>query len=72
MLKAFSIGPKMIDYLERSGISTLSELAGRDPQSVLLQIHVETGVKLNKMGLGALENLIDLANSSKPQNDQSL
>lgn len=69
MLLAHSIGPKMISYLERSGITELRELCGRDAQTLLLQIHVETGVKLNKMGLDALKNLIALANlkNSKEQ-----
>jgi hypothetical protein len=65
MLKAFSIGPKMIDYLEHAGIRTLEELVDRDAGSVLLQIQVETGVKLNAMGLDAISNLIALARSQE-------
>lgn len=66
MLKAFSIGPKMITYLESAGIRTFAELAERDAESLLLQIHVETGVKLNKLGLDALANLVALAQSDEP------
>lgn len=61
MLRAHSIGPKMVEYLDRSGIRTFDELASRDANSLLLQIHVETGVRLNKMGLNALANLVTLA-----------
>ncbi len=63
MLKAYSIGPTMVDLIERAGISSMAELRGRDAGEVLLQIHVETGRKLNVMGLRALENLIALAES---------
>jgi hypothetical protein len=65
MLKAFSIGPKMVAYLESAGIRTFAELAERDAESLLLQIHVETGVKLNKMGLDALANLVVMAKSDE-------
>lgn len=61
MLRARSIGPKMIEYLEHSGIQTFDELAARDAESLLLQIHVETGIRLNRMGLEALANLVALA-----------
>ena len=61
MLKAHSIGPKMVSYLEQSGIRHLHELADRKAADVLFQIEVETGVKLNVMGERALENLINLA-----------
>ena len=61
MLRAHSIGPKMVEYLDRSGIRTFDELASRDADSLLLQMHVETGVRLNKMGLNALANLVTLA-----------
>lgn len=64
MMRAYSIGPKMVDYLERSGIEKLADLVGRDPQSLILQIEVETGVRLNKMGLDALANLVELANET--------
>ena len=48
MLRAHSIGPKMIDYLEVIGIDALDEL-GRGP--------------IKRMGITALDNLIALARS---------
>ncbi len=61
MLQAFSIGPKMVSLIERSGISSLKELSGYDAHELVLRIHVETGTKLNLNGVRALENLIALA-----------
>ncbi len=57
MMHARSIGPEMIEYLERSGVERLLDLVGAEPQSHILQIEVETGVRLNQMGLVALKKL---------------
>ena len=68
MLKARSIGLRMVEYLERAGIRTFDELATRDADSLLLQIHVETGIRLNAMGLETLANLVALAKESAARN----
>ena len=62
MLRAYSIGPKMIAYLEEIGITRLDELAGADPHEIALRIDVALGHKrLNRLGIAALRNLIELA-----------
>ena len=58
MLQAHSIGPRMVALLEQAGFQSLAEIRDEDAHSVLLRIHVETGTRLNAMGLRALENLI--------------
>ena len=68
MLRAFSIGPKMVALIERAGITTLKELRGCEAGDVLLRIHVETGTKLNLLGYRAVENLIELADSEGMEN----
>ncbi len=68
MLRAFSIGPKMVALIERAGITTLKELRGCEAGDVLLRIHVETGTKLNLLGFRSLENLIELAENEGMEN----
>ncbi|WP_331372052.1 hypothetical protein [Sinorhizobium chiapasense] len=63
MLRAFSIGPRMIDYLEEIGIERLADLKGADAAELALRINVALGRRhINRMGIRALENLIALAN----------
>jgi len=65
MLKAHSIGPKMIDYLEAIGISNLSELKGADAGELAMRIDIHVGRRhINRQGVAALQNLIDLAERS--------
>ena len=64
-MRAFSIGPKMIAYLEKCGYQRLDEFSGKDPQQIILEIEIECGVRLNRMGLDALSNLVDLAKSER-------
>ena len=63
MLRAYSIGPKMIAYLGEAGITRLEELVGADPLEIAMRIDVASGRRrLNKLGIAALKNLIELAN----------
>jgi len=63
MLRAYSIGPTMIAYLDEAGIARLDDLVGADAREIAMRIEIATGHKrLNKSGLAALRNLIELAN----------
>ncbi len=72
MLRAFSIGPKMVDLIEQAGITTLHEMQVCDAGEILLRIHVETGTRLNRNGLYALENLVALANEDQAKRNGEL
>ena len=62
MLRAYSIGPRMISYLEEIGVETLSELRGADPQELAMRIDIALGRKqMNRLGVEALRNLVELA-----------
>ncbi|WP_442581895.1 hypothetical protein ACSBOB_07925 [Mesorhizobium sp. ASY16-5R] len=62
MLKAYSIGPRMIAYLERIGIERLADLKGADPNLVAMRIDVALERRhMNRLGIAALANLIELA-----------
>lgn len=62
MLRAHSIGPRMIAYLEEIGIERLDELKGEDAETLAMRIDVALGRKhMNRLGVGALRNLIELA-----------
>ena len=62
MLKAHSIGPKMIAYLEEIGIERLADLKGADAGEIAMRIDIVLGRKhMNRLGVEALENLIALA-----------
>lgn len=62
MLKAYSIGPKMIAYLEEIGIERLADLKGADPHEIAMRIDIALGRKhMNWLGVAAIENLIVLA-----------
>ena len=64
MLKAYSIGPRMIGWLEEIGIERLEDLAGADAEEIAMRI--DTALvrdrRLNRLGIAALRNLIELAN----------
>ena len=63
MLEAYSIGPKMIAYLEEIGIERLADLKGADAGEIARRIDIAMGRKhMNRLGVAALENLIALAN----------
>jgi len=64
MLRAHSIGPKMIRYLEDIGIERLADLEGADPHQIAMRIDMLVGRKhMNSLGVAALRNLIELANT---------
>ena len=72
MLRAHSIGPKMIAYLDEAGITRLEELVGADALEIAMRIEIAVGQRhLNKLGVAALRNLIELAErecgGSKPE-----
>ena len=66
MLHAHSIGPRMIGYLEEIGIERLSDLRGADAELLAMRIDVSLGRKhMNRQGVEALRNLIELAKSDR-------
>ncbi len=63
MLRAHSIGPKMVGYFELAGITTLREFKGADPHIIAMRIDIALGRKhMNRLGVEAIKNLIELAN----------
>ena len=66
MLRAHSIGPRMIAYIEEIGIERLEDLAGADPHEIAMRIDIALGKRLNRLGIEALSNLIELANREAP------
>ena len=55
-------GPRMIEYLELVGISTLDELAEQSAEELRLRINEKLGFRhINRMGVKALENAIGYA-----------
>lgn len=62
MMKAHSIGPRMIAYLEEAGIERLSDLVGTDAETIAMRIDIALGRRhINRLGVEALRNLIALA-----------
>ncbi len=62
MLKAHSIGPRMISYLEEIGIERLSDLRGADAEELAMRIDIALGRKhMSRLGVEALRNIIALA-----------
>ena len=64
MLRAHSIGSTMIRYLEEIGIERLADLRGADAEEIAMRIDIALGRRhINSLGVAALRNLIDLADS---------
>lgn len=64
MLRAHSIGPTMVLYLEEIGIERLSDLIGANAEELAFRIDVSLGRKhMNRLGVAALANLIALADA---------
>ncbi|MFE0016628.1 hypothetical protein ACFWXH_17390 [Mesorhizobium sp. NPDC059054] len=64
MLKAHSIGAKMIAWLEEIGIERLADLKGADADEIAMRIDIALGRRhLNRLGIAALQNLIALADA---------
>ena len=67
MMRAYSIGPRMIHYLEQAGIERLEDLVGADPGEIVMRIDIASGRRpLNRFGREAVHNLIELANRECP------
>ncbi|GAA2831459.1 hypothetical protein EDC40_10440 [Aminobacter aminovorans] len=62
MLRAHSIGPRMLGYLEEIGVERLADLKGADPLQIAMRIDIAGG-RMNSLGVAALRNLIELANT---------
>ncbi|WP_378948328.1 hypothetical protein [Mesorhizobium sp. ANAO-SY3R2] len=63
MLRAHSIGPAMIRYLEEIGIEKLSDLRGANAEEIAMRMNIALGRRhINRLGVAALCNLIELAN----------
>ena len=45
MLRAYSIGPKMIGYLDEAGITRLEDLVGADALEIAMRIEIAVGHK---------------------------
>ncbi|WP_054313633.1 hypothetical protein [Mesorhizobium sp. 1M-11] len=64
MLKAHSIGLRMIAWLEEIGIERLVDLKGADADEIAMRIDIALGRRhLNRLGIAALQNLIALADA---------
>jgi len=62
MMEARSIGPRMVSHLEEIGIERLSDLMGRDPRELAIEINAHLGQpRINAAGIQALSNLVALA-----------
>lgn len=67
MLRAHSIGPTMIRYLEEIGIERLAALRGADPHEIAMRMNIALGRRhINSLGVAALRNLIALAEREAP------
>ena len=67
MLRAHSIGPKMVRYLEEIGIERLADLRGADPAELAMRIDIALGRKhMNRLGIEALAHLVALAETEQP------
>ncbi|WVT72489.1 hypothetical protein QM996_13325 [Sinorhizobium chiapasense] len=64
MMRAKSIGPRMIGYLEEIGIERLADLKTADAEELAFRINATLGRRhINRLGIHALENLIAYAKS---------
>lgn len=67
MLRAHSIGPTMVRYLEEIGVERLADLRGASAEEIAMRIDIALGRKhMNRLGVAALSNLIALADSEHP------
>lgn len=72
MLKAYSVGPMTIRYLEEIGIERLSDLIGANAVELAFRIDIALGHKhINKFGIEALANLIALAEAECGQGQET-
>ncbi|GAB4227531.1 MAG: hypothetical protein Kow0032_06890 [Methyloligellaceae bacterium] len=65
-MRAHSIGPRMVSYLEMIGIERLEDLRDADAAELAFRINAELGRRhINAAGIKALENLIVLARKTR-------
>lgn len=65
MMRAKSIGPRMVGYLEEIGIERLADLKSADAEDLAFRINATLGRRhINRTGVRALENLIAYAKTS--------
>lgn len=66
MLRAHSIGPRMVACLEAIGIRRLADLKGADPAELAMRIDILHGRRhMNRQGVDALANLVALADAEE-------
>ncbi len=64
ILKAHSIGPRMLAYLEEIGIRRLCDLKSASADEIVIRIDIVPGKRrLNKFGTEAVRNVIALADA---------
>ena len=62
MMWAYSVGPRMVHWLEEIGIERLEDLAAADVGEIAMRIDIVLGNRrLNRFGIEALANLIEMA-----------
>ena len=62
MLRAHSIGPRMLVYFEMIGMERLDDFADAEAEEVAARIDAAIGRKhMNRLGVDAIRNLIALA-----------
>lgn len=62
-LAVHSIGPTMVRYFDAIGMSRLADFKDQDAGEIAFRIDVYLGVKrMNRLGIAAIQNVIDAAN----------
>jgi hypothetical protein len=62
LMRAPSIGPRMVAHLESIGIERLEDLAGADPEDLAFRVNAELGRRhIHATGVRALANAVALA-----------
>jgi hypothetical protein len=61
ILKAHSIGPRMVQWLEEAGYLRLADFREETPEGIAMRMEALAGVRMNGNGINALRNLVALA-----------
>jgi hypothetical protein len=56
--KAYSIGPKVISWLEQAGYEKLADFVHETPENISFRVEIATGNRRNGNALSAYANLI--------------
>jgi len=64
LMRARSIGPRMVLWLEQAGYREITEFAGETVDNIVFRVEAMAGVRLNANGRKALANLIDHARNT--------